>query len=270
MTEPTQMRGGLVALDSRLGRLPHYDDRSRSHTIRELLPAKTTRAATIEPRALPGKYWTPGPTLDQDREGQCVSEGCSDRHNGSPLRRRPVVTDFQERRAFYHAAQHRDPFDGCTFGLSCPISPSGAAANGTTSLAGMQEGVSRGWWGSYRWVGAGSGTLEADIIDTLRGVGGILFGIPWHQSMYSTQPDGLVTVSGPEVGGHFIHAFEWIPRLRLPRSFVGTKPAVAWHNSWGSDYGVRRRWRSGVGYILLDDLLGLVDGYRGEGAVPLP
>lgn len=259
-----ELRGGFTAEDPRLGRLPEFDERSRNYQIRELLDEQPSR------RALNNRYWHPGPTLDQAREGQCVAEGCTDRHNGAPLRRRPMVLDYEMRRGYYHACQHRDPWHGCYLGPRCPIQPTSQGYGGTSTLAGMMEGRDRGWWSGFRWIGAGSGRLEDDIIDTLRGVGGILFGIPWLAGMYETQPDGLVRVEGPEVGGHLIHGFEWIPRLRLPRSFKGTKPAVAWHNSWGDSYGVRRRRRTGVGYVLLDDLLTLVDNRRGEGAVPLP
>ena len=257
------LRDGSTVEDPRLGRLPQFDEASREHQVREILRASLDGAPPPGVRSLAGKFWRPGPTLDQQREGQCVSEAVHDRHNGSPLNVRPLITDFRHRQDFYEACQHRDPWPGCYKGHG------GDSYGGTSVLAGMQEGKDRGYWGSYRWIGAGSGTLEADIIDTLRGVGGIVLGIPWLQGMYETNPEGLVEVDGAEVGGHSIHAFAWVPKLRLPRSFAGTKPAVAWHNSWGDDYGVKKYWRTGVGFILLDDLLGLIDNRRGEGAVPL-
>lgn len=253
----TLMRDGSTVEDPRFGRLKYYDDASERWQIREVLEEGPDH------RDDRGKYWKPGPTLNQHREGQCVSEACHDRRNGSPLKKKPLIVDYSVRNEFYEACQHRDPWPGCFRGHG------GSAYGGTSTLAGMQEGKDRGYWGSYRWVGAGSGRLEDDIIDTLRSVGGILFGIPWLESMYETNPEGLVEVNGREVGGHLIHGFAWVPRLRLPRSFKGTKPAVAWHNSWGDEYGVKRYWRTGVGFILLDDLLTLVGDRRGEGAVPL-
>ncbi len=252
-----RLRDGSSTDDPRLGRLQQFDPASRNYTIRELIDDPATRR---DDRA---RWWKPGPTLDQQREGQCVSEGCHDRRNGSPLRRRPVIDAFDARFEFYEACQHRDPWPGCSRGHDGP------AYGGTSVLAGMQEGKDRGWWGPYRWVGAGSGRLEDDVIDTLRAVGGIVLGIPWLDGMYDTNPDGLVDVTGRVVGGHCIHAFAWVPRLRLPRSFTGTKPAVAWHNSWGDSYGARRYGRTGVGFVLLDDLLRLLED-GGEGAVPLP
>lgn len=258
-----ELKNGNTADDPRLGRVPLFDQQSRNYQVRGLFaaPAPSLRSAAA-------KYWTPGPTLDQLNEGQCVAEAAHDRRNGAPLRVKPTVAEFSARREFYHACQHRDPWEGCYLGPDCPITPSQQRYGGTAILTAMQLGKERGWWSSYRWIGAGSGTLEADIIDTLRSVGGIVFGIPWYDSMYVTRPDGLVEVSGRVVGGHAIHGFEWIPRLRLPKSFSGTKPAVAWHNSWGDGYGVTRRRRSGVGFILLDDLLKLLED-NGEGAVPL-
>lgn len=257
------LRDGSLVEDPRLDRLELFDPESRNYQIRELLdkPLQTSRS-------LAAKYHLPGPTLDQDQEGQCVAECCVDRRNGSPLKNRPLITVFEDRRTFYHECQHADPWAGCYLGMRCPIQPSRESYGGTAVLTGMKLGRDRGWWDSFRWIGAGSGLLEDDVIQTLRTVGGICFGIPWHEGMYETKPDGLVEVTGKVVGGHAIHGFEWIPRLRLPRSFQGTKPAVAWHNSWGDAYGITRRRRTGVGFILLDDLLALLER-GGEGAVPL-
>lgn len=252
-----ELRDGSVVEDPRLGRIPQFDEASLDYPIRALLSAAPSQ------RSAAAKYWNPGPVLDQQREGQCVSEGSHGRRNGAPLKRRPLITEFAKRFEFYEACQHRDPWPGCVKGHGGP------AYGGTSVLAGMQEGHDRGWWSSYRWIGAGSGRLEDDIIDTLRKVGGIVFGIPWLEGMYDTNPDGLVNVTGDEVGGHCIHGFAWVPNLRLPKSFKGTKPAVAVQNSWGPGYGIKKYGQYGVGYILLDDLLSLVANRRGEGAVPI-
>lgn len=258
-----QLRGGHVTLDRRLDRIPWFDDRSRGFQMRTLLAGDVPSS-----RSLAGKFWTPGPTLDQGSEGQCVAEGCTDRHNGAPLRRRPLITAFHDRQGFYEACQHRDPWPGCFRGHDGP------AYGGTAVLAGMQEGRDRGYWREFRWIGAGSGRLEDDLIDTLRTVGGVVFGIPWLQEMYDTSPDGLVLADGPEVGGHCIGGWEWAPRQRMPRHWKGTRPGVWLHNSWGDAWGVRRRSRTGMGFLPLDD----IDGRRGilslleaggEGAVPL-
>lgn len=266
MSVATPLRGGFATLDPRLDRLPEFDERSRQFQMRAALRGA---GLDVQPRSVAGRYHLPGPTLDQLNEGQCVSEAIHDARNGSPNRTKPTVTSFEERRRVYHDLQHADPWPGCYLGARCPIQPDPANAYGGTSvLTGAKYGRAQGWWREFRWVGAGSGTLEADIIQTLTQVGGIVFGIPWLESMYETSPDGLVEVDGNEVGGHAIHGWEWVPKLRLPRHFSGTKPAVAWHNSWGPQYGITRRRVSGVGYILLDDLLRLMER-GGEGMVPL-
>lgn len=261
--QPTLLRGNRSTLDPRLDRIPWFDPASRRFQIRELLDEQPPSK-----RSLAGKYWIPGPTLDQGSEGQCVSEACHDARNGSPIRTKPTVTLYEDRRAFYHECQHVDPWPGCGWGMSCPIEPSREQYGGTAVLAGAKLGRDRGWWSEYRWIGAGSGRLEDDVIDTLRTVGGIVFGIDWHIGMYETSPSGLVEVSGQIVGGHAIHGWEWAPRQRMPKHWTGTKPGVWWHNSWGGSYGVSRRGRDGCGFILLDDLLGLLER-GGEGMVPL-
>jgi hypothetical protein len=162
---------------------------------------------------------------------------------------------------------------------ACPIQPDPVNKYGGTAVltAGML-GIKKGWWREIRWIGAGSGRLEDDIIDTLRTVGGIVFGIPWLSGMYETSPSGLVQVDGSVVGGHAIHGWEWAPRQRMAAHWTGTKPGVWWHNSWGPQapattggYGVTRRGKPGCGFVPLDDLLRLLtwDGYGGEGMVPL-
>jgi hypothetical protein len=256
-----QLRNGTEVADPRLGRLPLFDPASRNYQIRELLAATDLRATH-------GKYWLPGPTLDQGREGQCVSESTHDARNGSPIRTKPVVTAFSARHDFYHECQHKDPWPGCELGPACPIEPSPTTYGGTAVLTAAQLGKERGWWREYRWLGAGSGRLEDDLIETLATVGGIVFGIPWRDSMYETSPSGLVDVSGKTVGGHAIHGWEWAPTQRMPAHWSGTRPGVWWHNSWGPSYGVSRRGYTGCGFILLDDLLGLLAD-DGEGMVPI-
>ncbi len=253
----TPLRDGTEVADSRLGRLPQFSEESRNYQVREILESPLTTQ-----RAAPPKFWLAGPTLDQDEEGQCVAEACTDKRNGSPLRKRPLITKFEERQDFYEAAQHRDPWPGCFRGHG------GQAYGGTSVLAGMQEGKDRGYWDEYRWLGAGSGQLENDVIDTLRKVGGFVIGVKWLEGMYETDPNGLVKLDGRMVGGHALHVFGWQPKLRLPGSFTGTKPAVAWHNSWGDGYGIKRYYRTGVGFVLLDDLLELLHDF-GEAVVPL-
>lgn len=259
------------------GRIPHLPEENRGWTVRELLDERSKAEATIAEarREEKLKYWPCGPTLNQRREGQCVSEAVHDARNSSPIRIRPPEVDYADRNDFYHRCQHRDPWTGCHKGPTCPIEPSSQKYGGTAVHTGMVLGREAGWWGEFRWIGAGSGRLEDDLIQTLRTVGPIIFGIPWLDGMYETNPDGLVDVSGPEVGGHAIRGWEWMPRLRLPRSFKGTKPAVALHNSWGPEkgelkgWGITRRRTTGVGFILLDDLMPLLENRRGEGAVPL-
>jgi hypothetical protein len=276
VTAPTtgeKLRGGHFTLDPRLDRIPWFDPASRGYQMRALLTREV-----VDRRSAAGKFWTPGPTLSQRNEGQCVSEAVHDAAHGTPNRVKPPVLSFDDRRAAYHQMQHDDPWVGCYLGLSCPIQPSAEAYGGTAVLAGAKYGKAKGWWREYRWIGAGSGRLEDDLIDTLRGVGGIVFGTVWREGMYETSPDGLLQVDGPEVGGHAYHGWEWAPRQRMPRHWKGTKPGVWIHNSWGPQegetaqnrggFGVTRRGVTGCAFVPLDQMLGLLEA-GGEGMVPL-
>lgn len=272
--EPIQLRDGSVTLDPRLDRIVQYDERSRNYQVRELLDDPATR------RDDKGKASLPAFTLNQRREGQCVLDCCVGLRDGSPHRRKPPILDFETRRGIYHQLQHNDPWQGCSLGGNCPIEPdAGNAYGGTSVLAGAQYGLANGWWQEYRWIGAGSGQLEDDLIDTLRLIGMIGFGIPWLEGMYRTSPSGLLMIEGAEVGGHAIKGFEWAPRQRMPQHWTGTRPGVWLHNTWGPQkgetpqntggFGVSRRGVTGCAFVELDPLLSLLNGGRGEGMVPI-
>ena len=256
------LRDGSEVKDPRLGSIPNLNPAARGWQVRPLLEQRDYRTSAW-------KYWIPGPTLDQLQEGQCVSEAGHDARNGSPLRSRPTVTDFAERSRVYHELQHLDPWSGCAWGDRCPISPDAANAYGGTDVDTLgRYGRDKGWWKEFRWIGAGSGRLEDDLIQTLANIGGIIFAVPWFEGMYETSESGLVTVEGELAGYHAIHGWEWAPRQRMPRHWSGTKPGVWWHNSWGDSYGVERRGVTGCGFVPLDDLLRLLEQHGG-GMVPL-
>ena len=125
---------------------------------------------------------------------------------------------------------------------------------------------------SYWWIGAGSGDVGQDVVDTLAWVGGINFGIGWKQSMMRARPSGLLEVdmSSGWVGGHAIYGFEHV--WRSPLKGEGTKPLdVVWlQQSWGPEEGVKRRGYTGCVAIKMEDLvkLLLMPGYwAGEGVV---
>ena len=252
-----------------LGWKPLKDPASRDYQVAEILEQPRGAARPYGPDR--NRSWRPGPTLDQLREGQCVAEGIVGTHNGRPLCLEPSILDFEVRRTLYHRLQHGDPWPGCAWGQRCTIAPSANTYSGTSTLTGLKEGRARGWWREFRWCGAGSGTLEADIVGTLATIGPLIAGTVWRSSMYETRPSGLIDIDGDDVGGHCYRWTEWIPRLRLPSEWKGTRPVIAVHNSWGDGFGITRRLRTGIGYLLLEDAMTLMEAADGgEAAVVLP
>jgi len=102
----------------------------------------------------------------------------------------------------------------------------------------------------YRWAFGIN-----DVIDTLIVKGPVVLGINWHEDMYETQPDGLVTVGGRLVGGHAILAHGFWP------GHPQHGDVIVWTNSWGPSYG-----RNGTGYIRVADLDRLLQN-NGEACV---
>lgn len=254
----------VVPEDSRLGWLPLKLESNRDWQVAEIL-----RGAPRPYGRDRNRWWKPGPTLDQLAEGQCVVEGIVGTHNGASLRLTPQITDYDVRRQMYHELQHKDPWTGCAWGPRCTIAPSSTTYGGTSVHAGLMEGRRRGWWSSFRWLGAGSGQLETDLVETLATVGPVVVGTAWKSSMYETRPSGLMDLTGDDVGGHCYRYVEWIPRLRLPSEWRGTREAIAVHQSWGDGWGIKRRTVTGIGYVLLEDALALLED-GGEAAVVLP
>ncbi len=159
------MRDGSVVADPRLGRLPHFDPASRRYQIRDTL----RRVAYPAPRS---RTWRLGVTLDQGSEGACAGFASAHRRSATPV---PVETGAGEARELYWAAQRLDPWPGGSV-PGAAAEAGGERYEGTSVLAAMKAGRHLGWWGGYGWVGAGSGTLERDVVDTLSHVGPIVAG----------------------------------------------------------------------------------------------
>lgn len=199
-----------------LDRVPVFDQRSRDYPVRQLMrEAPTRRKRMWSTRAEP---------LDQGREGACVGFAWSGELAATPVRK---TVDNASALALYHAAQTEDRAMGHNY------------TAGASVLAGAKACKAAGSISSYHWAFGIN-----DVIDTLVAKGPVVLGINWHRSMYYTNPDGLVTVDGPVVGGHAILAVGYWPN----HPEFGTD-VVAWFNSWGPTYG-----RKGTGYIRVADL----------------
>jgi hypothetical protein len=71
---------------------------------------------------------------------------------------------------------------------------------GATTLAAIQEGVARGWWGpEYRWATTVEGMQDAIRVEPL------LVGFNWYDTMWDRDAEGIVRLTARSrlAGGHF-------------------------------------------------------------------
>lgn len=214
-----------------------HDERSLNYPI---------RAVVGEPSKRRIRMWRQGTVLDQGSEGACVGFGWTGEILTKP--EAPVIQPTQARGneyalGVYKEAQKIDEWEG-------------EAYSGTSVLAGAKIMQQRGLIGSYRWAFG-----IDDVRDAVLEAGPVVIGVPWYRGMYSTDGDGLVTVSGDKVGGHCILLTGYHSSM-----LIGGKrrEVFRWRNSWGRDYG-----RQGSGFIEHDDLANLLKTDGGEACVPL-
>lgn len=160
--------------DPRLGRLEHFDIRSRAYPV------------TLPPKPLRSYTWRGGPVTDQGREGACVGHGWTGELTARP---KPVHMDKPDEYAhfLYRRCQQIDPWPGDDY-------------DGTSVLAGAQELKARRLIGGYEWAF----TFDAALM-AIAYRGPVVLGIPWYDSMYEAA-GGTVRVGGSMVGGHCILA----------------------------------------------------------------
>lgn len=248
------LKDGSTTTDRRLDRIPEFDDASRGFQIRTLLDTRSS----ILPRRR--RRLQPGPTQDQGREGACTGFSCGHAMLSRPFKVAGV--DGPWCRACYYDNQRNDDWPGGEYEGATP------RYGGSSVLASMKTLVSRGLISSYRWVGAGSQTPIDDVVDTLKYVGPVCFGVNWYESMYSTQPNGILEVdaSVDPVGGHAICGHDAVYK-KLPGT-ARRALYVVLQNSWGADWGVQFKGQGGFAYVKVEDIETLLNK-GGEGAVPL-
>lgn len=231
-------------IDPRLDRRPSFDERSRRFQVRTLLEQ-------LEPaKRLRGRAWSPGPVLDQGREGACVGFAVTARRNG-----RPRSYDLTSADAYrtYKLAQTLDEWPGDWY-------------EGTSVLGGMKAGQQQGYWNEYRWCGAGSNSAIDDVLDSLDDIGPVVLGLEWRDSMMVPRPSGLLDCSGTAIGGHAICCIGYRMKARLDRK---TEEVVVLQQSWGLGHGVPAYGQmGGFVFMRIADLEMLLHR-DGEAAVPI-
>lgn len=185
--------------DPRLGRIPHFDARSRNYPVRALIPP------TYAPRSY---TWSCGIVLNQGNIGSCVGNSIAHEIAARPV----VVKGVEENFALqiYHRAQQLDPWPGENY-------------EGTSVLAGMQAGKEFGYYAEYRWAFG----IE-DLILALGYKGPAVLGIRWDNNMFSPDASGIIRPGGGVAGGHAI----------LANGVSLRKQLIRLHNSWGAWWGI--------------------------------
>lgn len=206
---------------------PNHDPASLAYAATELVegpPAHDVR-------------WRPGAVLDQGREGSCTGHACTGAVLAEPLRAELEGPAAAFAVQWYNLAKRRDEWPG-------------SAYVGTSVNAAMKVGREFGWWDSYRWA------FGVDDMREAIQLGPLVLGIPWHAGMYDA-PDGIVRLSGQQVGGHCLLVVGWAT------DHAGMGPGFWWLNSWGPGYGV-----GGAAFVPEATMRSLIAGV-GECAVPV-
>jgi hypothetical protein len=223
--------------ERKLDWVSYHDPKSRHYSIRNYLKGKRIEKKRV--------MWDEGTVLDQGSEGACVGFAWL-----GELLAQPAAPDQQPTARqgysiavdYYKRAQKIDQWPGEDY-------------EGTSVLAGAKIVLEEGFMDSYRWCFG-----VDDVRDAVITTGPVVIGIPWLSGMYSTGANGLVKVSGKQVGGHALVITGYDPAMRIGNK---TYEVFKWRNSWGSDYGVE-----GSGYIRVIDLASLL-AKNGEACVPI-
>jgi hypothetical protein len=217
-------------VDHRLGRQPAvFDPRNLDYRSRPLLDGRAIERADT--------FWrmpTAGFPLDQDGP-KCTGFGMAHEAACAPVVIPNVDAAWADARYERNVAE--DHAAGRFF--------DGGATVQATMAAAKKDGVVSG----YVW-----NTTVDDIADALSTVGPVCMGTTWKSGMMSTTPEGLLRVTGGDVGGHFFLLAAWV------QSHPTWGPGAWMVQSWGH-WGVgvpQLGLTTGCAFIRSDDLATLM------------
>lgn len=253
----TELQPAPVHDGRRLDWFPRFDPASRRY------------AAAPGVSELPGsgRLWNPGKVLDQGSEGACVGFACAGRAAAEPDPVRRVTNAYAL--GWYRNAQRRDEWPG-------------EAYDGTSVLAGMQEGKARRLFPRYLWAFSVEELAHGIVRPEEEDGGPAVIGVEWRSGSYSTDPRGILRPSGRVVGGHALCLLGFLPAMpergtELEHQLVelelmeavaqllvhSAEPGVfIGLNSWGPTFG-----RGGLFVVSVSTVRGWFAA-RGEFALP--
>lgn len=178
----------------------------------------------VEPRTY--RYWWPsGWWGDQGMTPQCVAYSWLHWLEDGPVTQPDVQLHPP---TIYREAQRLDQWEGENY-------------DGTSIRAGAKALQKRGHIGTYRWAWDVETLVEALLYE-----GPVVVGTRWHWDMVFPDEDGLVTPTGPVIGGHAYVA----NGVNVQRGVIRFK------NSWGRAWG-----RRGYFYMRIEDVEPLIDDH---------
>lgn len=200
-----------------LGRVQHFDNRSRAfHVYRLLNP--------LEQNTLFTKHWDCIVDLDQGREGACVGFGHAHCLSTEPIVGEGITNETAQK----------------IYRLSQKIAKIPVGSEGSTVIAGAKA-VQQLWpiaYGAYYWAFG----LE-NLLAALAHVGPVVLGVNWYTGMYRPKSNGIIEPSGELAGGHCI----------LATGLDVSAHTVTLQNSWGEAWGQKGECR--ISWVDLNKLL---------------
>ena len=225
-------------MERKLDWKPRFDEKSKEYPVRGILNKRVERKNVL---------WVAGPILDQKAEGACVGFGWTAQALATPfvvnlktIPGKAPKTPQPFARYVYSAAKKIDEYPGEDY-------------EGTSVLAGAKVMSAHKTIASYSWA-----FNIDDVIDALIQKGPVVLGINWYEGMYEA-PNGVLSVTGDQVGGHCILAIGYTVSSKK----LGGRPSITLQNSWGKKWGV-----NGLAEIAVDDLHKLLND-QGEACIPL-